>query len=103
PGDHIDNSRGTASIYAASVFKNGQRVSFDSLTLESSVVDNNKTITVVSNEFDGAIVGEFSTKDLPASFQTFLNKYYPSYIKPARAVPANQNFSFVVTTKKVDD
>jgi len=102
-GDDIDNFLGNASIYDASVFKNGQRVSFDSLTLESSIIDNNKTITVVSNEFDGAIVGEFSIKDLPASFQTFLNKYYPSYIKPAKSVPINQNFSFVITTKKVED
>ena len=102
-GDDIDNFLGNASIYDASVYKNGQRVSFDSLTLESSIVDNNKTITVVSNEFDGAIVGEFSIKDLPASFQTFLNKYYPSYIKPAKTVPTNQNFSFVITTKKVDE
>jgi hypothetical protein len=102
-GDDIDNFLGTASIYNASVYKNGERVSFDSLDLESSVVDNNKTITLVSNEFDGAIVGEFSIKDLPASFQTFLNKYYPSYIKPAKSVPANQNFSFVITTKKVED
>ena len=102
-GDDIDNFLGTASIYDASVYKNGERVSFDSLDIESSVIENNKTITVVSNEFDGAIVGEFSIKDLPASFQTFLNKYYPSYIKPAKSVPANQNFSFVITTKKVED
>ena len=102
-GDDIDNFLGKASIYDASLFKNGQRVSFDSLTLESSVVDNNKTITIVSNEFDGAIVGEFSIKDLPASFQTFLNKYYPSYIKPAKAVPTNQNFTFVIATKNVDE
>jgi len=102
-GDNIDNFLGHASIYDASVFKNGQRVSFDSLSVESSIVDNNKTITVVSNEFDGAIVGEFSIKDLPASFQTFLNKYYPSYIKPAKSIPINQNFSFVITTKKVDE
>lgn len=101
-GDNIDNFLGHASIYDASLFKNGGRVSFDSLTLESSIVDNNKTITVVSNEFDGAIVGEFSIHDLPASFQTFLNKYYPSYIKPAKALSANQNFTFVLTTKKVD-
>ncbi len=102
-GSNIDNFLGEARIYDASVFKNGQRISFDSLTIESSIVDNNKTITVVSNEFDGAIVGEFSIKDLPASFQTFLNKYYPSYIKPIKIKPANQNFSFVITTKKVDD
>ena len=102
-GDDIDNFLGHASIYDASLYKNGQRVSFDSLTLESSVVDNNKTITFVSNEFDGAIVGEFSIHDLPASFQTFLNKYYPSYIKPAKALSANQNFTFVLTTKNVDE
>jgi len=102
-GDNIDNFLGSARIYDASLFKGGQRVSFDSLTLESSIADNNKTITVVSNEFDGAIVGEFSIHDLPASFQTFLNKYYPSYIKPAKTKPTNQNFSFVITTKKVDD
>lgn len=102
-GDNIDNFLGKASIYDASLFKNGQRVSFDSLTLESSIVDSNKTITVVSNEFDGAIVGQFSIHDLPASFQTFLNKYYPSYISPAKSVPANQNFSFVIDTKNVDE
>ena len=102
-GDDIDNFLGHASIYDASIFKNGQRVSFDSLTLESSIIDNNKTITVVSNEFDGAIAGEFSIHDLPASFQTFLNKYYPSYIKPAKSLPTNQNFTFVITTKKVEE
>ncbi|HEY4206811.1 MAG TPA: translocation/assembly module TamB domain-containing protein [Puia sp.] len=102
-GNDVDNFLGHASIYDASIFKNGQRVSFDSLTMESSIVDNNKTITVVSNEFDGAIVGEFSIKDLPASFQTFLNKYYPSYIKPAKTIPTDQNFSFVITTKTVDE
>jgi hypothetical protein len=102
-GDNIDNFLGSAHIYDASVFKNGQRISFDSLTVESSIVENNKTITVMSNEFDGAIAGEFSIKDLPASFQTFLNKYYPSYIEPAKTKPGNQNFSFVITTKKVDD
>ncbi|HVU56313.1 MAG TPA: translocation/assembly module TamB domain-containing protein, partial [Puia sp.] len=42
-------------------------------------------------------------KDLPASFQTFLNKYYPSYIEPAKTIPNNQNFSFVVTTKNVNE
>ena len=102
-GDEIDNFLGSARIYDASVYKRGQRISFDSLTLESSIIDSNKTITVISNEFDGAIVGTFSIKELPAAFQTFLNKYYPSYIKPSTNRLANQNFSFVLTTKKVDD
>jgi len=102
-GNNLDNILGNARIYDAAIFKNGQRISFDSLTLQSSVADNNKTITILSNEFDAVLAGEFSIKDLPAAFQTFLNKYYPSYIKPTSAKLAAQNFSFVITTKKIDD
>jgi hypothetical protein len=102
-GDNIDNFLGTARIYEAAVFKNGQRISFDSLNVESKLQGTNKIITVLSNEFDAVLVGEFSIRDLPSSFQSFLNKYYPSYIKPAKTVPKNENFSFVITTKKVDE
>ncbi|MHA4846606.1 translocation/assembly module TamB domain-containing protein [Flavitalea antarctica] len=102
-GDNIDNFLGTARIFEASVFKNGKKLSFDSLHLESQMMDNNKVITAVSNEFDAALVGEFSIKDLPESFRTFLSKYYPSYIQSKRVLEANENFSFVITTKKVDE
>lgn len=102
-GNDVDNFLGTAKVYDASIYRNGQRIPFDSLNIESKIVDNNKVITVLSNEFDAALAGEFSIKDLPSSFATFLNKYYPSYIKASRNAPKNENFSFVVTTKKVDD
>jgi hypothetical protein len=102
-GDNIDNFLGTAKIYDAAVFKNGQRISFDSLSIESKKIENSKSIVVVSNEFDAALVGEFSIKELPVAFQTFLNRYYPSYIKPTIKKLTNENFSFVITTKKVDD
>ncbi|HYF31278.1 MAG TPA: translocation/assembly module TamB domain-containing protein [Chitinophagaceae bacterium] len=102
-GTNIDDFMGTARIYEASLYNQGKRFSFDSLILESKIMDNNKTLTVVSNEFDGAIAGEFSIRELPASFQTFLHRYYPTYIKPARFTPENENFSFVITTKKVDE
>lgn len=102
-GNNIDNFLGTARIFDASILKSGQRIAFDSLFLESKMVDNNKIITALSNEFDAALAGEFSIKDLPAAFQTFLNKYYPAYIKPSGHSLKNENFSFVITTKKVDD
>jgi hypothetical protein len=102
-GSNIDNFLGTARIYEASLFRAGKRISFDSLSIESKIINNNKVITALSNEFDAAIVGEFSIQDLPAAFQTFLNKYYPSYIKPSRKLLTNENFSFVISTKKVDD
>jgi hypothetical protein len=102
-GSNIDNFLGTARIYEASVLKNSKPISFDSLSIESKAMGTNKVITVVSNEFDGALVGEFSIKDLPDAVRSFLNKYYPSYVKPSRKELKNENFSFVFTTKKVDE
>lgn len=102
-GTNIDDFIGNARIYEASVYNEGKRFSFDSLIVESKVIDNNKTLTVVSNEFDGAVAGEFSLRELPAAFQTFLHRYYPAYINPAKAISQNENFSFVITTRKVDE
>jgi len=102
-GDNIDDFLGTAKIYDAAIFKNGQRISFDSLTVESKKTGNSKSIVVESNEFDAALAGEYSIRELPAAFQIFLNRYYPSYIRPSTKKITNENFSFVITTKKIDD
>ncbi len=102
-GDNIDDFLGTAKIYDAAIFKNGRRISFDSLSIESKRTGASKSIVVESNEFDAAIAGEYSIRELPAAFQIFLNRYYPSYIKPSTRKVTNENFSFVITTKKIDD
>ncbi len=102
-GSNIDNFLGDAKIYNASVFRNGQRISFDSLTVESRMIDNNKSIVVLSNQFDAVLVGEFSIRELPGAFQTFLNRYFPSYINPSSRKLTGENFSFVITTKQIDD
>lgn len=103
-GDNIDNFLGTARIYDAAVYRKDKRISFDSLFLESKIMGDQKIITAISNEFDGALVGEFNISNLPKNFQTFLSKYFPSYIQP---VPVNENenanFSFVISTKMVDE
>jgi TamB, inner membrane protein subunit of TAM complex len=101
-GNDVDHFLGKARIFDASIFNRGQRMSFDSLVLESNIIDSSKTITVISNEFEGAIVGEFSIKKLPASFQEFLHRYYPSYIKPNTINLSKEKFSFVITTRQVD-
>ena len=102
-GNNIDNFLGTARVYDASLYRNGTRISFDSLVLDSKLSGNQKMITAISNEFDIALVGEFSIRDLPASIAGFLRQYYPSYIKPNRQVSGKENFSFVITTKNVSD
>lgn len=102
-GNNFDNFIGEARVSDAAVFKNGQRISFDSLYVQSSLQSNgNKTITVKSNEFEGVLAGEFNISSLPDAFQTFLNRYYPSYIAASKKKVSN-NFSFFITTRKVDD
>ena len=101
-GNDIDHFLGKARIFDASIYKRGQRLSFDSLVIESNIIDSSKTITIMSNEFEGAIVGEFSIKKLPASFQEFLHRYYPSYIQPNTVKLSREKFSFVITTRQVD-
>ena len=101
-GNDIDRFLGKARIFDASIYKRGQRLSFDSLVVESNIIDSSKTITVMSNEFEAAIVGEFSIKKLPAAFQEFLHRYYPSYIKPNTVKLSREKFSFVITTRQVD-
>jgi hypothetical protein len=103
-GSNIDNFLGSARILNAAVYRDGQRLSFDSLVLESSVFGtNSKSIKVASNEFEALLLGEFSIKDLPNAFQVFLNRYYPSYILPPKASLKNEKFSFVVATRQIDD
>jgi hypothetical protein len=101
-GNDIDHFLGKARIYDATLVKRGERLSFDSLVVESNIIDSSKTITVMSNEFEAAIVGEFSIKELPAAFQEFLHRYYPSYIKPNSVKLSTERFSFVITTRRVD-
>jgi hypothetical protein len=101
-GNDIDHFLGKARVYDASLIKRGERLSFDSLVVESNNIDSSKTITVMSNEFEGAIVGDFSIKNLPSAFQEFLHRYYPSYIKPNAVKLTTEKFSFVITTRRVD-
>ncbi len=102
-GATIDDFSGTASVYEGTLLHNGERLPFDSLTISSFYTDNEKKLSVSSNEFEGNITGSFSIIDLPESFQLFLSKYYPAYIKAPKKIPANQVFSFEITTQFVED
>src|SRR5690606_792350 len=52
--------------------------------------------------FEGILAGEFNISSLPDAFQTFLNRYFPSYIA-ASTKKVDNNFSFFITTRKIDD
>lgn len=102
-GDNIDNFLGTATIKEASLVHNGKPMSFDSLMLESKIEDGRKYLSLKSNEMDASLIGRFTIQELPESFQTFLSRYYPAYIQKPSRQPGDQDFSFEVRTKNVDE
>jgi translocation-and-assembly-module (TAM) inner membrane subunit TamB-like protein len=103
-GSDIDNFAGTAKIYNAELLHNNNPLSFDSLTLESRQYGNDKKLlTLHSNEIDAQINGTFKILELPDAFKVFLNRYYPSYIQKPDYNVSNQDFTFTVNTREVDD
>ncbi len=101
-GNNIDNFLGSASIYNANLQHDSTRLSFDSLLLRSYIVDNQKTLSLQSNELDAVLQGQFKIMELPDAFKVFLAKYYPSYIKPPKQAVSNQDFTFNIKTNNID-
>ena len=102
-GNNIDNFLGSAKIYNAILLDKDQHLSFDSLTINSSVQYGKKYLAVQTNELEITLNGNFKILELPDAFQLFLNRYYPAYInKPKRKIE-NQDFTFLVKTRNVSD
>ena len=102
-GNNIDKFLGTAKIYNATLKHDSTRLSFDSLTLNSLMDGENKILTVHSNEIEGQLTGQFRILELPDAFKVFLNRYYPSYIEKPTYNIGDQDFSFYIKTRQVDE
>ncbi|MEO6136810.1 MAG: translocation/assembly module TamB domain-containing protein [Ginsengibacter sp.] len=100
-GNNIDNFLGSAKLYDAVLIDNGQQLSFDSLSINSQIVNERKLLTVQTNELEASINGNFKILGLPEAFQLFLYKYYPAYINKPPAKTEIQDFTFMVQTKNI--
>jgi hypothetical protein len=101
-GNNIDNFLGEAKLLNAIVRNNGDEIKFDSLNLVSSFANNIKKLKISGSDFMASISGEFNILDLPNSLQSFLHKYYPSYVAAPSSTPKNQDFSFKLNTNYID-
>lgn len=97
-GSNIDQFTGTAKFLNGEIRSNETTVRFDSLNLTSTYSDSVKTLHIGSNDFNATVKGRFSIMELPSSFQAFLYNYYPAYIKPLKATPRNQQFTFAANS-----
>ena len=102
-GSNIDNFIGSARVYDAELQHNSTRLSFDSLTLKSFVSGSSKYLSFQTNEIEGDVTGKFTILELPDAFAVFLSKYYPAYISKPKYTVSDQDFSFSVKTKNVDE
>lgn len=103
-GGSIDGFLGTAKILNANLTHDNNKLSFDSLILQSQIINDKKFITLSSNEFNCAIGGShYKLLDLPNAFQSFMHHYYPAYFKAPDSVSTDQDFYVSIYTKEFDD
>jgi len=102
-GNNIDNFLGYAKIYNAVLRTPTKKLSFDSLTINSTVVNGQKNLALQTNELDASVIGNFKIAELPEAFQLFLNNYYPAYIAKPKVPVHEQNFTFSILTKNIQD
>ncbi len=102
-GNNIDKFLGSAKVYNATLLHNNNKLSFDSLWLSSNISEGKKYLSFQTNEIEGNITGNFKILELPDAFKVFLNRYYPAYIPKPKYNVSNQDFSFFIKTKEVDE
>ena len=71
-GNNIDQFLGAARIYNATLSHEGKQLTFDSLRVLSTLLGDQKKLSITSNQFDAEINGHFSILDLPNAFKVFL-------------------------------
>lgn len=101
-GDNIDNFLGTVSLYDVAVTKDNQTFVFDTLTLTSHEIDQQKILQLRNTEASAFLMGNYTIHELPDVVKQFLNKYYPAYIPPPKKPIKDQNFLFQLDVKNID-
>ncbi len=93
---------GKANVNNAVIYDEDKTIPLDAMTVNSGYENGLHFLTVQSAQLDADIRGQFNLDELPAAFQLFLHRYYPSYIKAPKAI-APQIFTYSLTTRQVDD
>ncbi|MBX2925981.1 MAG: translocation/assembly module TamB domain-containing protein [Chitinophagaceae bacterium] len=101
-GNDIDNFLGTVSLYDVAVTRDNETYVFDTLTLSSQTIDQQKILQLRNTEASAFLIGNFTIRELPDAVKQFLNKYYPAYIPPPDKPIKNQNFLFQLDVKNID-
>lgn len=102
-GSNIDNFSGYARLNNLSVSRNSRKLAIDSVYVNASGIDSiHRVLIVQSNDFTASIKGNYQLSKLPASFQYYLSRYLPNYIKTPEKYAPDQNLEFAIKTTTID-
>ena len=101
-GSNIDNFSGFARLDNINVRRDQHKLALDSVQLIATGDSTNKILTIESNAVFARLKGDFRISKLAASFQYYLSRYVPDYVKEPALTAPEQNFEFKVITYSVD-
>lgn len=86
-------------------FKNNQDLlSLRYLNLTSEISnEKRRRLSLKSNEADAYIDGEFKLNEIQDAFSSILHKYYPAYVPAATKLNSQQDFSYEIKTRNIED
>ena len=102
-GKSLSDFSGNARFGNITFMQSGKEVRLDSFQVSSTYANGVRTLQAQATEFNATITGAFDLESLPDAVTLFLNRYYPSYIKPPRRNILKQSFTFDITTGVVED
>lgn len=102
-GSNLNNLEGTAQLNNIDLKRGKEKLNIDFIALKSNIASTtNHEINIESNDFKIGINGLYKIENIIDASKQYLYKYLPSYISKSKYNGDAQNFSFNITTKKID-
>lgn len=101
-GSNIDDFNGYAKLFNIDLKRGPHLLDIDSVYLRSTGGGVDRKLNITSDAFTVGITGDYRLSKLPASFQYYLSRYIPNYIKPPSTEAPEQDITFSIATREVD-
>ena len=85
-GSNMDNFSGYARLDNINLKRNNHKLALDSVWVNATGENQQKQLTIQSNDVVATIKGNYQLSKLPASVQYYLSRYIPNYIKAPNKV-----------------
>ncbi len=103
-GNKLDNFLGSLLFYNMSMKVDNSPLKLSQFYLSSTLSQDKKNISFVTNGIDANIFGDFTISTLSTDVQAYLSQYFPEYFQNKKTTTTGiQDFSFSIATKESDD